>query len=312
MLALSNFNALIILMEIKSEITLLEISQETDRMIEKITADNTEVIEDIIDEDVYENLDRIIFHSVASIDEEESKAEAAVVFESFDENNETTHKDITIYQHGQKKVNAGKEVVDYMVKYADEFGADKTRFEFCDAGEEIIKLYKDAGFTISEKEGRDLYLTLNDVAKVKTLYKKHPSYVFSIKKLEGIQLWQGITNCMFFGRTGLLKDLEDVPDGWFDEELSSCVMTNNMVDGLFLIHKMPSGVIMPVLIFASEPDSSKNVLYLLRCSIRAALTKYPPDTKILLRRHDNKVRALTDKLFPGKVGDRVIAGEKEN
>ena len=63
-------------------------------------------------------------------------------------------------------------------------------------------------------------------------------------------------------------------------------------------------------LFALEPDARVNLIYMIRYAINMAVEKYPEDTRVVLRRHNEMTRALVEKLFPGKKGETVLAGER--
>ncbi|MBR4513842.1 MAG: hypothetical protein IKO61_03020 [Lachnospiraceae bacterium] len=54
-----------------------------------------------------------------------------------------------------------------------------------------------------------------------------------------------------------------------------------------------------------------DLLNLIRFAIRSAAAEYGPDTKILIRRHNQAVKALSDKLFPDKKGKMALFGKRK-
>ena len=78
-----------------------------------------------------------------------------------------------------------------------------------------------------------------------------------------------------------------------------------------MVHKTESGVLVVELLFAFSIDATKDLVELIKFAVRAAVEKYPPETKVLLRRHNDLVRALVEKLFPGRTGEKAIQGERE-
>ena len=61
------------------------------------------------------------------------------------------------------------------------------------------------------------------------------------------------------------------------------------------------------------PDYQKNLSLMMVYSARKILELYNDDTKIVIRRHNDMVKKLTDKLFAGNKGDTVLCGSrKEN
>ncbi len=281
-------------------------------MIKEIDADNIQELDGIIDPDVSENLVRDCYRAVKA-EGGSQEPSAAMVWEFLDKDGGSSVANILQFAAAKNadEIEAGaKELIDYFDEKLFELDVTRSKFEFVDPSETIIKLLEESGFKTAEVESNDLYVKLKDISDIKALNKKTPDYIFEVSRLQDIQLWQGITNCMFAGRKGILNDLSDISLDWFEQDISSCVWTDEMADGLFLIHKTTSGILVPSLLYASEPDSSKNLLLLMRYSLKAAAAKYPPDTKVLLRRHTKSVKAITDKLFPGKEGIKVVAGKR--
>ena len=101
-----------------------------------------------------------------------------------------------------------------------------------------------------------------------------------------------------------------LPKEWFDEKVSCCVMTDGLINGFLLVHRYPSGLLMPVFFYSAGADSRYNLLEMMRFSVHSASEEYPEDTPVLIRRRNESVRALTEKLFPGKQGKEVMKGER--
>ncbi len=79
---------------------------------------------------------------------------------------------------------------------------------------------------------------------------------------------------------------------------------------MFLIRRTASGILVPVLMFAFEPDSSLKLMNLIKYFVQHALADNPGDTRVMICRYKPAVRALTDKLLPGKKGERVLTFER--
>ncbi len=115
---------------------------------------------------------------------------------------------------------------------------------------------------------------------------------------------------MFAYTDPVLEDLSYLPKRWFEQTVSCCVKTDGKVSGFLLVHACPSGVLMPVLFFAVGADSRFNLLEMMRFSIAQAALNYPKDTVIRILRRNPPVRALSEKLFPGRKGKPAKAGKR--
>ncbi len=67
----------------------------------------------------------------------------------------------------------------------------------------------------------------------------------------------------------------------------------------------------PVLLYAVGPNSKLDLVNMIRFTIRSAAEEYDPDTKILIRRHNPSVKALSAKLLPELKGEVAMFGERE-
>ena len=170
-----------------------------------------------------------------------------------------------------------------------------------------------AGFTVEERESEDLIVTIGDLGRLPFVSKNVPEYVCCIKDIGERQFKRGVASCLVHNKNGLLEDLALLPMDWFDQELSSAVLIEDKVVGLLFVHQLPSRRLMVDLIFsAGEGDRAEtDILMMITRSIQAAVLKYPKATQVILRRHNQRIRAITDRFFPGKKGSTVLYGERK-
>ncbi len=274
-----------------------------------ITEENLDELKEYLGEDIAENIGREYYNGITSMNPVDGP-EAAIVWcirkaDSFDD----TESEICFFSSDDEE--GGEELLEeYAGRIADD-NVVRSFFEFEEIREEAYDLLNRDGFGVEKKEGRNIKVKLGDISKMKfAAKKKTPPYIVSLEKLSQLQFRQGVTNCMFSGRTGLNEDLTMLPVDWYDTEISACMITDGKINGFFLIHRTASGVLVPVLLFASGVNAGKDILNLLRFSVNAAAENYPPDTKVLICRHDKKTEELAAYLFPGKKGMKVYCGER--
>ncbi len=158
----------------------------------------------------------------------------------------------------------------------------------------------------------DICVKLSDITSNRALMsKKFPKDITPLSKMELLQFRQGISNCLFSGVTGICEDLALLPKEWYDEDVSCAFVDGECATGFFLVHMLPDGSVMPVLLFASGVDSKRNILNMLRYATLAASQKYEKDSSIIVRRHEDRTRKLAQYLFPEARGRAVNAGERE-
>ena len=189
----------------------------------------------------------------------------------------------------------------------DELSEEKIRvfLEAAELTDDEKNALKSAKFRVSDGESRDLHVAVKELYLAKLPRKKVPPYIRPLKNLDEDEFWAGVTYCMYHEKKGILEDLNTLPKAYFDPDLSCCVCTDYSIEGMLLVHRTPSGRIIPQLFFCGGRDQRKNLFYMMRYAIDTAVSIYPEDTIVILRRHNESSRNLGAYLFPDKKGDRV-------
>lgn len=273
----------------------------------KITEDNLETYRALIPEDVAENIGREYYRGVAL---GEGDPEAALIWEiknADEEDKETTSEVVWAYRR------SADEGGDLFAAYSKEAGYEevvRTWFELPGEDRELQDFFEDAGFSTKLREGRDVIVSVGDLSELSIARGKVPSYVMGLGELMVRQYRRGIMDCLIHRGKGIHEDLAQLPMGFFDQEISSCVMMDDKVDGFLLVHVLPSGAILISFLCSLGPDSRINMAMMMRRSIQMAAKQYPANTRVILRRHDEASEKLAAKLFPKKKGETVLGGER--
>ena len=276
--------------------------------ISEITPEIIAGCEALMQPDTAENLERRHSRSLAAVNEK-GLAEGILVWMLKEKEEEESSEAELIDFNG---VNEGA-MEQLLTEYGDRTGEDSVNrsfFEWTEMGSDKREALLSADFELEEKEGRDIILDISDLDSVKVRKKKLPDTIGNIGSLDGLQFMQGITNCVLHGKTGLMDDLAVMPRYWYDPDLSCYVKTDGRINGFFLIHRTPSGILMPVLFTAIGPDSRMDLLNMLCYSVNAVRSVCPEGTKILIRRHEEYVYSLLSYLLPGRKGETVWAGNR--
>lgn len=178
--------------------------------------------------------------------------------------------------------------------------------------ETVASSCEKAGFSKEAGESELIRFTLGEAESLAFLskMKKIPYYIASIGEISDEQYRAAIKNYLFIGQKGLLEDLGYLKRDWFDAELSTCIITDNEVNGLFLVRVLPSGVLMPVFMYAQGADYTKNIISMLALSIKRAEKKYPPETGVQVCRSKKATWDLMKKLFPKQQGNNAFFGSR--
>lgn len=253
-----------------------------------------------------ENIERSCYHGLMAY--EDSTATGAIIWNTREEG-DRMEDEISFFSADSRDIAA-----ELLKKHEETMDDECISLSFTEAAampEIIREALAGADYRVEETESRDIIIRITDFMKSKISKVKIPPYVMNTGSLQGMEFWNGLTYCLYNSRKGLLEDLDTLREEWFEPDLSCCVKTDKWVEGLLLIHRLPSGVLMPVLLFCGGRDDRKNLIYMIRYAMSAAVRKYPPDTRILIRRHNDPIRNLTAYLFPQARGETVIRGEKK-
>ncbi len=272
-----------------------------------LSSENIEGYAELLTPDVAENLTREHYRGIVL---NTGNGMGAMVWELLNAESDKPTESIIRY------VTASDEeaMEDLLDSYSDHIETDqvtRSSFELDNASDVVRNGLAEAGFKCSDAEGSVLYVTLNDLIKIRAFGKRSPSYVSAIGGLRMVQMRQGIANSIYYGKKGLLQDMAQLSRDWYEPDLSSCVITDGKVNGLLLIHRKPSGILVPSLLYAAEPDARKHLLFMLCFSVSAAGHDYSPGTTVEIHRHNAETRAIAANLFPGAKGEKVIVGERK-
>ena len=278
--------------------------------IRDITDATEEEYEEILDEEMIQNLDREYYRAIAAFDKEDV-VKGVIVWVNRNVNSEEDVF-VSIEMIKADGEDCAEDLIRGYIEWADEVGIDKTVFELSILDKEYIKVFEDNGFVVKEKEGESIVVTIEELSKIKSLTKVDGKYsIVPLSDIYTLQFKRAVSNCVIAGKLGLEDDIFMLPKNWFDEELSCCILEEDVVTGLFLIHCRKEGPLVPELMVSSGSDSDKHILGMLRFSAEAMIQKYDSDKEIIINRHNDKVRQLCGYLFPGKKGTAVLAGERK-
>ena len=275
----------------------------------EITDDNMDSFLPILGEDRFEDLKRIYYRGIGVTDDNSDPVGVMVCELANADNEEDTRGRICFLK------SKGKEIFEAINSYYtdctvyDEMIA-VSEYELSDESE--AKELSEAGYSSEKKESDTIIFTLGEVMESRLgKLKKIPGYINNIGGLSILDFREAVKKILFKGHKGALEGIPYLPMNWFDDKISSCVMSDNLVPGLFLIRRNPSGTLLPVFYSAYGVDANKNLLYMLEYSFQKAVELYPPETRVLINRHNASTHALVDKLFPGHMGDQVFCGMRK-
>ena len=119
-----------------------------------------------------------------------------------------------------------------------------------------------------------------------------------------------VKKCLSKGTLGLVDDLAYLSMSWFEEDISSYSVADDKVDGYLLMKEMPSGLLHVLLYISFGPQYQKNLVFMMVRTAMKIVEDYPEDTRVVIRRHNDAVKKLTDRLFAGCKGEQVYKGKR--
>ncbi|MBP5609512.1 MAG: hypothetical protein J6X66_14750 [Lachnospiraceae bacterium] len=275
----------------------------------EIDEDNAEDFSDYIDEDMIDNMDRTFFRGIGVADDDDMPL-GALVFELI---NSESEEDTLSRIHSFKVENdeAKELILSEYEKLISEEDVAESFYELAD--EETAMLLKDSGFSFDTSESVDIVVNMLDIRRVAESVKSSrlPSFIGSLSAISIFQYRSCIKNCLFKGRYGLLEDLAYLPKNWFEQNVSACSLSDEAVDGVLLLKKAPSGMLSVLLYTAFGPDFQKSLALMMIYTARKILELYTDDTKLLICRHNDMVKKLTDKVFANSRGETVYKGKRK-
>jgi hypothetical protein len=273
----------------------------------RITEENLSDFNTYLPADVYKNMPRPFYRGLAVKDGEDILA--AIVWEYKNIEDEEETKAEIVWLDGEDKESLETLITEFTNEIKTE-ETEESYFEFGELPAKQKKVLLDAGFSVKDGESRDIVMTVSQIASFPFASKAPLPYIRNIGTLEDKQFKRGITNSLFHKRKGLMEDILFLPKGWFDNDISGCVVADSKVMGLLLLHKSEDEVLYVDLLFSVGAEYKIDIVNLIRFSVSKTLEKYGPDTKVIIRRHSAETEALAKTLFPEKEGEKVVLGER--
>ena len=272
----------------------------------RITSDNLDRFKDYLDALSVSDLPRYYYRGLVAFDEDIPSAIMVYELKNLDSDDDTEAR-ITYFS--VKEEGAGRRLLSEYRCEAEKSSVKRTYFEFQELSDLEKEVLTSFGFSIQEREGQNLVFTLKDLSAVPILTKKSKDYVKSIKDVSEKELKNGINSFLSRNIKGSLEDLGILPFDWFEQDISSCVVSDEGVTGFFLTHVRGDNNLSIDFLRVAETGDKLDNLYMLRSGLAVALNKYPIETKVFVRRHNKEIWALLEKLLPDKSGKTVFAGE---
>ncbi len=275
-----------------------------------LNEDNVEQYTDYLSEDIAENIGRTFFHGVIAQEMErpmagivwetrnvleEADAESNILFLRIDDE-AATDALFDEYENQIRMDNVKKSLVSLPAK----------------ASKKEKQILRDRGFTIGLMEGDDICANVSELARIQAFSKIKISDAINPLKNVTQRAFNGAVSKMASqGRYGLCQDLAYLPRLYFENDVSCYAEEDGKINGMLLLHLMPSGKLKVILMTVEGKKSTILIPQMIKQAVTSALEEYGPDTEVIIDRHNYSSLALSEKLFPRGFGIPVYMGERK-
>ena len=282
-------------------------------VIADLSDENMGLYSDYIDEDAAENLERVNYFGLVACDDL-GGVKAAMIWQIKNLKPDAEKESLIEWIRSDDPEAMTRMLDSYRIRVAEQGGVRSTVVIPVRNCRELKAQLMDAGFDMRLSESNLIEVKLSELSRSalmnKMRGKKIPSSIKAIKEVPPRAFRAGIAKCLSKGRAGLCDDLGDLYIRWFETDVSCASMDENGVNGFFLFHKKPSGLIAVQLMICLDSNVRSTLPMLMYRFMCAMEEKYGPDQKVVFDRHNEQVLTLAEKLIPRGFGIPVYAGSR--
>ena len=257
---------------------------------------------DILGPDMAENIGRKDFFALAAGE----KGESILMWRNLFYIGKEYTADILFLKAENKEL--GKELLLECVKRCSERNIKQYHVAMSGINDIEMGLLKSFGIIVKQVESKDITASLSDIEANRLLTIGEAKGAVSISALTYPEFRKQLTKALLKNKRGLEEDIANLPMRWYDQDVSCAMVHDGKTNGLFLVHKLPSGVLRPVFLYSDGEEAAKDMLVMLRYAMEEALKKYAPDTNISINRRTAEISTMTERLLNGKKLFRVFEG----
>ncbi len=284
--------------------------------ITDINEDNIELFSDYFDDDLSENVGRFYYRFIVLSDDDSHELVAAMAWMlKFVENEDRANESNIIWVRCDDDNAFGPMMEAYSERIRAEQVVRSTVSIPVKGGKEMKAKLMGAGFNMRLAESDVVLVRLSELSEMPLMKKMRkltvPDNIVSLNLLTMRCFRKGVSKSISMGRYGLCEDLAELGILWFDDDVSCVSTIDNGINGLFLFHKRPSGIIAVQLFVCLDKSFRTTLPYMMRRFIIAMEEKYGPDTLVELDRHNEQSMLLAEKLLPRGFGIPIYRGSRK-
>lgn len=276
----------------------------------RLTEDNISDFSQFIPQDIAENISRFYYRGIVATDGTAPRAGMIWMLKNTKKQDEIESHILWLESSDEESADVIFEEYDKMADYEE---VVRTSFSL-PAGNARYKkvLLKKKGFSVKLMEGDTIVARLSEIGEIDFLKKlKISDDIMPLRSITYRGFARAVARMAQSGFYGLCEDLELITRLHFENDVSCYYQQENMVNGMFLCHRTASGKLLVEMMAAIGQDYVKILPQLIGGAYRKASEIYPPETEVLINRHNYASLALGEKLFPRTFGIPVYIGSRE-
>ena len=283
--------------------------------ITDLRAENRSFFEDYIGADMTENIGRPFYRGVI-LSGEGNEPVAGMIWEIIGMGVPGKKRESEIRWVRVDKEDAFADMMDSYKDWIDEDEVSTSSIVVpAKDSKELRKLFQDAGFQMSLSESDRITVSLSELSEVELMKKlKEKPLPKSVKPLSEVRLKylrEAVNTCIRSDKMGICRDLANIPVRWFEPEVSCASHNGDEINGMFLFHRKPSGLLEAQILVCFDKNPQAVLPLLMRKFLDAMEENYDEDTLVAFDRHNMQTLLLAEKLFPNRIGLPVYAGSRE-
>ena len=275
-----------------------------------INEDNLELYTSYLGEDLAENIGRSYYRALVAVDDDKPQSGMVWLVKHLDEEADTESNIIWVRCDAKEAFDQMMEA--YSERARSEDVVRSHVFIPVKGGKEMKAMLIEKGFNMRLSESDVVVVKLSELSEMPLMKKlKKAPIPESIAPLNSLTLRtfrKGVSKCVMNGKYGLCEDLSELGIYWFEDEVSCVSSDDNGINGFFLFHLRPSGVMAVQLLVCLDNTFKTTLPFMMRQFVTAMEEKYGPDTLVELDRHNEQSLLLTEKLLPRGFGIPIYAG----
>lgn len=278
----------------------------------RLTEENQTDFADYIPEDVAEYIARIYYRGFVVT--EDDKPLAGLIWRLKNAGSETDRESQIIWF---KAAEDREEAVEMLFAGFDEQNGyeDVVRSSFvlpARTSKTEKMILKKQGFDARLMEGDEISASLAEISQIAFVKKiQPPDTVKPLRMVTQRGFSIAVRRMAEKGFHGLCEDIDDLPRLYFDNDVSCYYEDEEVINGLFLCHRTPSGKLRVELMAALGQNYARLLPPMISRAALSAMEIYPPETEVVIDRHNYASLALGEKLFPRGFGIPVYIGSRD-